>query len=288
MLDALDELSPDLDVKEMLRILSQPDMIGSEGPKLRIFIASRPEAHMRLIFASMGGEGQYETRKLELHSVDDKAARSDVPSVLEGGVAKFTSAFRDLTDFPKEWPSPQQFGKLADDCGMYFAYATMAVRFIGDEGICDPVGQLHDMIQIKEDKRVEDGSIGPYIELDGLYLSVIQRAALNLKHFRREHIKRFRSVIATLVCLRKTTVHIWPFKISIYPNEKNSLLTAPPAFCDYRSGQRCRFGAVLPPIVPGFSNGSKALHGRHVPYRGLGARVLHGLAVHEHHALLPI
>ncbi len=44
ILDALDECSPGVDVKEMLRILSQLDL-GLREPKLRILVTSRPGAY---------------------------------------------------------------------------------------------------------------------------------------------------------------------------------------------------------------------------------------------------
>lgn len=103
VIDALNECSPEKDVQEMLRILLCSDVASSEsgGPKLRILIASRPEAHIRFVFTAQGGKGHHE--QVVLHDIDDKLARDDIQRYLKTEFAKFPS--RDLPKPPENWPS---------------------------------------------------------------------------------------------------------------------------------------------------------------------------------------
>jgi len=54
-------------------------------------------------------------------------------------------------------------------------------------------------VRIKETRGRIDGT-SPYLDLDKLYLGVLERAAS--KNPRKEHVERMRRVIATVVCLR--------------------------------------------------------------------------------------
>ncbi len=194
MLDALDECSPEGDVKEMIRILLRSG-VGLQGRKLRIFTTSRPEAHIRFMFTSKNGIGRHE--KVILHEIDDKIARNDIQTYLKSEFVKMTSGTRDLGEFPKNWPSSEQFDKLLDHCGKFFAYAVTAVRFIGDEGVCDPVSQLDEILRMKDNPHVTDGT-NPYLVLDNLYLGVLQQAASK----NPRNTERIRHIIATVVLLR--------------------------------------------------------------------------------------
>ncbi len=163
VLDAIDECSREDDVDTILRSLLHS--IGSACPNLRILIASRPDAHIRHIFLPPDGEDHHE--KFVLHDIDDDLARNDIQTYLKEEFAKFAS--RDLPKLPKDWPPPEQFNRLLDHCGKFFAYAATAVRFIGDKGIRDPNGQLYEILKIKGRQHAVHGA-GPYLELDKLYL----------------------------------------------------------------------------------------------------------------------
>jgi len=107
-----------------------------------------------------------------------------------------------MAELPKDWPSPEQFNKLLDRCGGLFAYAATIIQFISEEsvdGVRDPVGRLSEILYAIESQPTTDGT-SPYPELDRLYLSILQRAAL--KKTREGHIERIRCVIATIMCLR--------------------------------------------------------------------------------------
>ncbi|KLO06766.1 hypothetical protein SCHPADRAFT_860990, partial [Schizopora paradoxa] len=123
VLDALDECSSETDVKELLRIFL--GMRTSKGVRLRILITSRPEPHIRFMFSTSMGTS---LSKFVLHDIDDNLAREDIRTFFVAEFAKFPS--RDLPRLPADWPPPEEFDKLLDGCGKFFAYAATAVRFI--------------------------------------------------------------------------------------------------------------------------------------------------------------
>ncbi len=127
VLDALDECSPETDVEQILLALSHADKFGQGGPQLRIFIASRPEPHIRFIFNSSDGNGHHE--KVVLHDIDEKLARNDIRTYLKAEFVKLSSGTRDLPQLPINWPSPEDFEKLLNDCGKFFAYAATRCPF---------------------------------------------------------------------------------------------------------------------------------------------------------------
>ncbi len=70
---------------------------------------------------------------------------------------------------------------------------------LGTRGVYDPVGQLHELLAMKGIQR-SGGGVGPYRDLDKLYLSVLQHAVS--KNPRKEHVECIQRVVATIVCLR--------------------------------------------------------------------------------------
>lgn len=196
MLDALDECSREEDVKTMLQILLHSNVLLSGGLKLRFLITSRPEPHIHFVFAKRDGEEQHE--KFILHDIDANLARDDIRTFLKAEFAKFPSL--DLPELPPIWPPPEQFDLLLNRCGLFFAYAATAVRFIGDEGVRDPRGQLGEILVMSR-IQLPVGVDRPYLDLDTLYLNVLQRAVS--KNPREEHAKCIQRLLATILCLRK-------------------------------------------------------------------------------------
>ncbi|KLO09665.1 hypothetical protein SCHPADRAFT_833744, partial [Schizopora paradoxa] len=194
--DALDECSPESDVKEMLQILLHSDLSIPGGPRLRILITSRPEAHIRFVFGSRDGQGHH--AKVVLHEIDDKIARKDIETYLKAEFAIMASGERDLPSLAEDWPPLDKFEQLLSDCGKFFAYAATAVRFIGDELIRDPNGQLEEILHT-------------YAELDKLYLFILRRAASALTiqmvvPNENEASVLLRNVMGAILCLQGEVV----------------------------------------------------------------------------------
>jgi len=110
-----------------------------------------------------------------------------------------------MPELPRGWPPPEQFNNLVDRCGISFAYASAAIRFIGDQEVHDPVNQLRAILDMTESQPITVGT-SPYLDLDKLYLSILQRAALKNPH--EEHIRRIQSIISTVVSARDKSLRV--------------------------------------------------------------------------------
>ncbi|KLO12393.1 hypothetical protein SCHPADRAFT_998146 [Schizopora paradoxa] len=221
MLDALDECSSEADVKDMLQVLLRCGSIGKAGgPRIRIFVTSRPEAHIRFMFKRVGVKNSHE--KVVLHEMDDSIARNDIQTFLQDEFAKITSGTYDLPPTLSDWPGREEFDALLASCGKFFAYAATSIRFIADERIRDPVGQLEDILDIK-DRQFASPSTNPYIVLDSLYLGVLKRALAN--NGQELYTHRVRCVLATILCLRRpmSTLQLAEFLLTSDENIRSAL-----------------------------------------------------------------
>ncbi len=133
VLDALDECSGEDDVETILRVLLHS--AGSACPNLRILIASRPRRTHPSCVPSAGWRKLSREICSPRHRRRSRSLRH--PNVLENGIRR-VSPPETFLNFPKDWPPPEQFNRLLDHCGKFFAYAATAVRFIGDKGCTGP------------------------------------------------------------------------------------------------------------------------------------------------------
>ncbi len=192
VLDALDECSSKNDVKVILNLLLGKDEEGSTRTKLRVLVASRPEAHIRSVFYPTGAEYR---AQVVLHDIDESVVRIDIQTYLKAEFSRLTYEF----GLPKEWASEKEFERLVTDCGQFFEYAAVAVRFIGDENVRDPPDQLHAILDIKEKSQYTADGPRPYLNLDNLYMGILRGTMSDSSG--TEHTDRIRTVIATILLL---------------------------------------------------------------------------------------
>ncbi|KLO17091.1 hypothetical protein SCHPADRAFT_868569 [Schizopora paradoxa] len=191
VLDALDECSPERDVEEALRIIMQLDAKGEEMDNLRIFIASRPEAHIRSLLEPSAEEGHH--TRVVLHDISSAVVRNDIARYLETEFSRITHEFK----LREGWVSEEDFASLLDDSGNFFEYAATTARFIGDTRIRDPRKQLQKVLRIKTG---HGKSTRIYANLDRLYLGVLMASVS--ENSDDEDLEELRNVIGTLVLLR--------------------------------------------------------------------------------------
>ena len=120
MLDALDECADDAPL--LLRLLLNYRAEVPEGPRLRIFITSRPEVRIRSELYQPDVEGQYD--KLILHDIDAHTVREDIRTYLDLEFFRIASGVWDL-HVPPNWPAQADRNTLLDLCGKFFAYAAI-------------------------------------------------------------------------------------------------------------------------------------------------------------------
>ncbi|KAJ3479657.1 hypothetical protein NLI96_g8898 [Meripilus lineatus] len=183
VLDALDEASPEDDVRRVLELLLSVRVDFA----LKVFLTSRPEAHIRLVFDN----DKYHSHFV-LHDIEKL--------VVEGDIRRFLR-YR-LSTLPKRlgisltnWPSASDLDTLVAKSGQLFIFAATVVRFVADDRIRDPQGRLARFINTQ-------AALGPsvYKQVDQLYLLVLQGAVAGVDD--DEYIDRLRTTLAAIVLLR--------------------------------------------------------------------------------------
>lgn len=182
-MDALDEAGPEENVKSVLQLL-----LSVEVPfALRLFLTSRPEAHIRLVF-----ENDKHHSHFVLHNIEDSIVQSDIRHFLE---RKLLSVPKELGISLPEWPSPSELDAVVAKSGRLFIFAATVVRFVADNRVLDPPKRLR---QLLHSQTVLPSSV--YAQLDQLYLNVLRNAVAGIDE--DEYIARLRTILAAIVLLR--------------------------------------------------------------------------------------
>ncbi|KAH9058121.1 hypothetical protein EDB87DRAFT_1578268 [Lactarius vividus] len=183
ILDGLDECEPH-GATAILKVLLAEDV---DHPKeLKIFIASRPEAHLRNSF-----DAQNDIRKLSLEDVETE---NDIQLYLR------TSFEQPPTLMVNTFTvSEETISELAKRAGNSFVYATTIVRFIFDKHSQDPRRRIDFLLSNKADPEEH-----PYARLDALFLGILQQAfPPSLLLGASDDKCRLRTVLGLLVCFRE-------------------------------------------------------------------------------------
>ncbi|KAJ3487933.1 hypothetical protein NLI96_g3199 [Meripilus lineatus] len=183
VLDALDEASPENDVRRLLELLLSVRVDFA----LKIFLTSRPEAHVRLVFEN----DKYHSHFV-LHDIEQSVVEGDIRRFLEYRLSTLPKQLGiSLTD----WPSVSDLDTLVARSGQLFIFAATVVRFVADDRIRDPRGRLARFIN-------SQAALGPsvYKQVDQLYHLVLQGAVAGVDD--EEYIGRLRTTLAAIVLLR--------------------------------------------------------------------------------------
>ncbi|KAJ3484384.1 hypothetical protein NLI96_g5684 [Meripilus lineatus] len=183
VLDALDEASPKDSVKKILPLLLSVNVPFA----LRIFLTSRPETHIRLIF-----DNDKHHDRCVLHNIED--------SIVEGDIRRFLE--HKLPTIPKElgislpgWPSASDLSAVVAKSGRLFIFAATVVRLVADDGVPDPQGRLTRFLH----SQAALGS-STYEQLDQLYLHVLQSAVAGVDDI--EYIDCLCDTLAAIMLFR--------------------------------------------------------------------------------------
>ncbi|KAJ3477435.1 hypothetical protein NLI96_g10464 [Meripilus lineatus] len=183
VLDALDEASPENDVRRVLELLLSVRV----GFALKVFLTSRPEAHIRLVFDN----DRYHSCFV-LHDIKKSVVEGDIRRFLE---YKLSTLPKQLGISLTDWPSVSDLDTLVAKSGQLFVFAATVVRFVADDRIRDPQGRLARFINTQ-------AALGPsvYKQVDQVYLLVLQGAVAGVDD--DEYINRLRTTLAAIVLLR--------------------------------------------------------------------------------------
>ncbi|KAJ3486529.1 hypothetical protein NLI96_g4180 [Meripilus lineatus] len=183
VLDGLDEASPNDSVKKTLQLLLSVDVPFA----LRVFLTSRPEAHIRLLF-----DNDKHYANCVLHNIEDLIVEGDIRRFLEH---RLPTIPKELGISLPDWPSTSDLDAVVAKSGRLFIFAATVVRFVADDVVPDPQGRL---IRFLHSQAVLGSST--YKQLDQLYLHVLQSTVGRPDD--PGHIRCLRATLAAIVLLR--------------------------------------------------------------------------------------
>jgi hypothetical protein len=133
VIDALDECSDEDLLVEVVRLLGDAFATTRQLP-IRFLLTSRPEEHIRNVFAR-----PIARRKTYSLALQDFSARDDIRAFLQ---SQFVNILSDhevyLREVPKPWPSPAALKELVEKSEGLFIYVSTLVKYVGQgDGLPD-------------------------------------------------------------------------------------------------------------------------------------------------------
>lgn len=101
-----------------------------------------------------------------------------------------------------EWPSSADLETLVDQSGKLFVYAATAVRFIGGNRSLNVDRQLRNLLKVQKN-HVPNSDIEPYMNLDHLYLAILETAFSIFDMKDIYYNERFHRIVGSIVLMQK-------------------------------------------------------------------------------------
>jgi hypothetical protein len=182
IIDGLDECDQPRTQRELLRLISDFCLTYPSSPIVWM-IASRPEPHITSFFAQARVEAAYEKEEIQ---VDSNEAREDVERFLRIELTKIQEEFS--LNPRVQWPSEQDFWKLANASGGLFVYAQTVMKYIGDPDVGDPNFQLHDVLEVIDTHSLPNvpREAHPLAFLDALYSRILSKIPTQVRENMRK------------------------------------------------------------------------------------------------------
>lgn len=167
VIDALDECEGDGDA--ILKILA--DSI-KDMPRLKLFITTRPERHIRTAL-----ERYRHLKRFHLQDIEKSVVQSDIRLYIDFHLLE--KQVRDkLPDLEGNWkPTKTDMDMLIGICGTLFIIASTAVKFILDSQRSDPAKQLSRLL--KGVSRQDFSGSKHTTVMDSFYQQILMSAAPN-------------------------------------------------------------------------------------------------------------
>ncbi|XP_006462769.1 hypothetical protein AGABI2DRAFT_119611 [Agaricus bisporus var. bisporus H97] len=167
LLDGLDELDEQRWQREIIRLVTTFVLEYPEVPLVWV-ISSRPEPHISNTFKQKQTISSYWE---EYVPVDSPEACQDVERYLRSSFETIRQDFPHI--IPKDWPDEMKIVTFAYAASGLFAFADVAVRFIGDPRHADPVTRLEDVLSVIDGSGVSSVDDQPFAHLDAMYTRIL-------------------------------------------------------------------------------------------------------------------
>ncbi|EKM75868.1 hypothetical protein AGABI1DRAFT_63913, partial [Agaricus bisporus var. burnettii JB137-S8] len=171
IIDGLDECDHSRTQRVLLQLISDFCLKYPSSPIVWM-IASRPEPHITSFFAKSSVEAVYEKEEV---LVDSDEAREDVERFLRNELTRIQDEFSLSPE--SQWPSEQDFWKLANASGGLFVYAHTVIKYIGDPDFGNPTSQVNSVLKVIEAHPLPNVSREqhPMAQLDALYAQILSK-----------------------------------------------------------------------------------------------------------------
>jgi hypothetical protein len=186
VIDALDECDDDGDVREVIGLLAEAQALS--GPKVRVFLTSRPEVAIRHGFYDVPDTSH---QCFVLHHIEPSVVDADIELFLKHSLAIIGREQR----MPAGWPDPQIIAKMVQRASGLFIWAATAHRFI-QQGRHFARQRLDSIIKSDTNMRGEHER-----RLDDIYTTILQNSLHSeyTHEEEEEHCKKLRLVLGSLV-----------------------------------------------------------------------------------------
>ncbi|KAF7673698.1 hypothetical protein GT037_008313 [Alternaria burnsii] len=189
VIDALDECDDDDDIRIVIELLAEAQVLS--GPKVRVFLTSRPEVAIRHGFCDVPDTSH---QCFVLHHIASSVVDADIELFLKHNLA-ITGREQRL---PAGWPGSEIVAKMVQRANGLFIWAATAHRFV-QQGRRFAARRLEFIIEGDTDTQGE-----PEKHLDQIYMTIL-RSSLRPEYSEgegEEHCKKLRYVLGTLVVLK--------------------------------------------------------------------------------------
>ncbi|KAF2395931.1 purine and uridine phosphorylase [Trichodelitschia bisporula] len=182
VVDALDECTDESDVRIILQLFAE--LRGSHQTRLRVFLTSRPEAHIRDGIQHIPEVEHYD---FELHGIQQSVVEHDIRVFLGHELRRISCEYFDGTD----WPSAQDIIGLARNASGLFIWAATACRFVrtGRQFATDRLASLLN-------QSPTEGNT-PEKQLDYIYSTVLKQSVP--EDFSEKEKEKLRSMLKPLL-----------------------------------------------------------------------------------------
>ncbi|KAJ6081562.1 hypothetical protein N7499_006436 [Penicillium canescens] len=195
VIDALDECEK-TDIQRVLARFVRSHSQGLSTIRLRIFITSRPEAH---IFSAFRGiQGRCEVHEYDLQKVpfmSHAKKEDDITRFLRLGMAEACKA----NEFPEDWPGKTTRDKISLKADGLWIFAATTCRFFQEPGLT--LSRAKVRLDLILDEEVTDGT--PQHNLDAMYRRILKFSVIGSAT--KPEIKlicgSFKKIIGTIVVL---------------------------------------------------------------------------------------
>ncbi|OJJ45133.1 hypothetical protein ASPZODRAFT_70729 [Penicilliopsis zonata CBS 506.65] len=196
VIDALDECESSRDISTLLRLVAEAERLTTTLLRLKLFITSRPESHIRTSFLNLPDTavGERELQKVQVHA---NGVKDDITLFLEHELSQIGRRYV-LSD---AWPGEEKTKRLALKSDGLFIYAATVCRFLGEQRSLTKA-RLQSRMEMIFDDRVSKGL--PQQSLDTIYRNILQHSLFDeavLDDEKEDTYDMFRCVVGAIVIL---------------------------------------------------------------------------------------